>query len=338
MNQLGLCFGCLLLMFSSYSQIGGKHTYQFLTLSTSPHQAALGGENITLNGSDPIFGLFNPATINPEMGGKLSMNYRPYFSGINMGTAAYVFTWDRSLKAGHLGVQYIDYGSFDGRDELGNATATFSGSEIAISGGYAINIPRTDWYVGTQVKLISSTLEQYQSFGFAIDLGVYYIIPLEEIEVALVVKNLGTQITTYSGVKESLPLEVSLGVSQQLKYLPLRWHITLQNLQNWNLAFERAELNVSLDQQNTSKPSFLKETLQHLILAAELFPDRVFSVRLGYNFRRGEELRILEQRNFSGFSAGLGITLRRFRFQYSHARYTTAGNASVFGVTIDLSP
>ena len=116
--------------------------------------------------------------------------------------------------------------------------------------------------------------------------------------------------------------------------------MTFQNLQDWNLSYENENRIASSINgvANTESTSFLKETLQHLVLGAELFPDRLFSVRLGYNFRRGEELRILEQRNFSGFSVGLGITLKRFRFQYSYARYTIAGNASVFGVTIDLNP
>ncbi len=341
MKQLGLVFWVLMMTgFFSYSQIGGKHTYQFLSLSPSPHQAALGSKNITLFGSDPIHGLYNPASINPEMGSRLSMNYRPYFSGINMGTAAYVHTWDRNFKAVHFGVQYIDYGSFDGRDEFGNPTESFSGNEIALSGGYAYNIPWTEWYVGANLKFISSTLEQYQSFGMVIDLGVYYKIPSIEFEAALVVKNLGTQLTTYSGLKESLPLEILIGLSQELEFLPLRWHVTFQNLQDWNLSYvNENRITSSIDGGASSEnTSFLKETLQHLVLGAELFPDRLFSVRLGYNFRRGEELRILEQRNFSGFSTGLGITLKRFRFHYSYARYTTAGNASVFGVTIDMNP
>lgn len=341
MTRLGLGFWSFLMISSfGFSQIGGKHTYQFLSLSPSAHQAALGSKNITLYSADPIHGLYNPATINTEMGGYLSMNYRPYFSGINIGTAAHVFTWDRNMKAAHLGVQYIDYGQFDGRDEYGNPTENFSGSEIAISGGYAYNIPWTEWFVGANIKLISSSLESYQSFGIATDLGVFYKIPSIELEAALVVKNLGTQITTYNGVKESLPMEILLGVSQELEFLPLKWHVTFQNLQDWNLSYvNEARVTSTLDgTQQPANDSFFKEVLQHIVLGAELFPDRVFSIRLGYNFRRGEELRILEQRNFSGFSAGLGITLKRFRFQYSHERYTIAGNSSVFGITIDLNP
>jgi hypothetical protein len=53
----------------------------------------------------------------------------------------------------------------------------------------------------------------------------------------LVIRNIGTQFTTY-GVREKLPLEVIVGVSQELEHVPLRWHLTLENLQQWNVAFQ----------------------------------------------------------------------------------------------------
>jgi hypothetical protein len=51
-------------------------------------------------------------------------------------------------------------------------------------------------------------------------------------------QNIGTQFTTYSEVREKLPLEVIVGVSQELEHVPLRWHLTLENLQQWNVAFQ----------------------------------------------------------------------------------------------------
>ena len=88
--------------------------------------------------------------------------------------------------------------------------------------------------------------------------------------------------------------------------------------------------------QTQEKVGFLNETLRHTIIGAELFPDRGFSIRAGYNFRRAEELRIVDQRNFSGLSFGIGIKLNKMRFSYSHARYSGASNTSFFGLQIDL--
>jgi hypothetical protein len=57
---------------------------------------------------------------------------------------------------------------------------------------------------------------------------------------------------------------------------------------------------------------------------------------LGYSFRRAEELRILEQRNFSGLSFGIGIKFNKLRFSYTHTRYSSASNTSFLGVQISL--
>ena len=76
----------------SYSQIGGKYTYQFLNLVTSPRQAALGGKTLTIYDQDVNQGIYNPATINAEMDNHLSLNYGSYFGEVSYGTGAYAYT------------------------------------------------------------------------------------------------------------------------------------------------------------------------------------------------------------------------------------------------------
>ncbi len=322
----------------SFSQIGGKYTYQFLNLVTSPRQAALGGKIVTLYDYDVNQGIFNPATINPEMDNHLSVNYGSYFGEVTYGTAAYAYTWDRHVQTFHAGVNYVNYGTFEGRDEMGMITGDFTGSEIALSFGYAYNIPYTDIYVGANGKLISSTLESYNSFGGAIDVGAIYIDEDNDINIALAIRNAGMQFTTYAGLREPLPLEIIAGISQELENVPLRWHITLENLQQWNLAFSNPNRSEeSIDGGSTEeKVSFMNNALRHVILGAELFPGKSFNIRVGYNFRRAEELRIEDRRNFSGISAGIGLRFNKLRFDYSYSRYTLAANTSLFGLTINL--
>lgn len=84
------------------------------------------------------------------------------------------------------------------------------------------------------------------------------------------------------------------------------------------------------------KVGFINNALRHLIVGAELFPEKAFNIRVGYNFRRGEELSIEEQRNFSGISLGLGLRFNKIKFDYSYSRYTLAANTSLFGLTINL--
>jgi hypothetical protein len=322
----------------SYSQIGGKYVYQFLNLSTSPRQAALGGKIITIYDDDVNQVHFNPATINADMDNHIALNYGSYFGELTYGTASYAYTFDRHVQTFNVGVNYVNYGKFEGYDENGQPTSQFTGSEIALSFGYAYNIPYTDIHVGANAKLISSTLESYTSFGGAIDIGAIYIDENNDINWGLAIRNIGTQFTTYSGINEKLPLEIIGGVSQELENVPIRWHLTLENLQQWNISFSNPnQAQTSLDgSENTEKTSIMNNALRHVIIGVELFPKKSFNLRLGYNFRRAEELRILERRNFSGFSVGFGLKVNKLKFNYSYSRYTLAGNTSLFGLTLNL--
>ena len=339
MFKKAICIGFCLANLVSFGQVGGKSVYQFLNLVTSPRQAALGGKVITFYDSDVNQAHYNPANINPEMDNKLSLNYGNLFGEVTYGTASYAYTYDRHIQTFFGGVNYVNYGKFDGYDENGVKTSNFTGSEIALTFGYALNIPNSDFYVGANAKLINSTLESYSSFGAAVDIGAMFIDTRNDVNWAISIRNIGTQITTYAGTREKLPLEVLIGVSQLMENVPIRWHLTLENMQQWQIAFanpNRAE--GSLDGGSTpDKVSVFGNALRHVIVGLELFPEKSFNLRLGYNFRRAEELRILEQRNFSGISVGFGLKMNNLKFNYSYSRYTLAANTSLFGLTIDFA-
>ena len=333
-----LIFSLLFYGAASIGQIGGKTIYQFLNLVTSPRQAALGGKVITIYDNDVNQAHFNPATINPEMDNHLALNYGSYYKEVTYGTASYAYTYDRHLQTFQAGVNYVNYGNFEGYDENGQETSGFTGSEIALSFGYAYNIPNTDIHVGASAKLISSTLESYNSLGGAIDIGALFIDEKNDVNWGLAIRNIGTQFSTYNGVREKLPLEIIAGVSQELENVPIRWHLTLENLQQWNIAFSNpARATSSFNGESTEeKVSFVNNALRHVIVGVELFPKKAFNLRLGYNFRRAEELRLEEQRNFSGISLGFGLKLNKLKFNYSYSRYTLAGNTSLFGLTMNF--
>ena len=321
------------------AQIGGRYTYQFLNLVNSPRQAALGGKVVTNYDWDPSQALYNPASINPEMDNQFQLNYVNYFDDVNYGTASYAYLWDRRTQVLHAGVTYINYGQFDGFDEAGNPTNSFSGGEVALSAGYARNIPYTNFHVGANVKLISSKLEQYSSFGGALDIAIMYVYEPWDLHIAAVARNIGTQFTPFNEVYEPLPFELIFGISQTLQNIPIRWHFTLENMQVWNIAFENPNRSIT-DLEGgtvTENINFFDNAIRHMIFGIELFPESGFNIRLGYNVRRAEELRILEQRAFAGLSAGFGIKLNKIRLSYSYSQYSAAANASFFGLNIDLN-
>ena len=325
--------------FISFGQVGGRYTYQFLGLVNSPREAALGGKVITNYDYDPMQALYNPATINPAMDNQLSLNFINYIGDISYGSAAYAYLWDRRTQVLHLGATYINYGKFDGYDEQGNPTNSFGGGEVAFSVGHARNIAFTNFHIGGNLKVISSKLEQYTSLGVALDIGVMYVYEDWDLHITAVARNVGTQLKPYDNIREPLPFELLFGISQTLQHVPIRWHLTLENLQVWNIAFANPN-NAILDLEGgvtNEKINFLDNALRRMIIGIELFPERGFNIRVGYNFRRGEELKIIEKRTFAGLSAGFSIKLNKLRLSYSYAKYSSAAASSYFGLNIDLN-
>jgi len=322
----------------AFAQLGGESTYQFLNLISSPRQAALGGKVLTNVDYDVTQGIYNPATINVEMDNQFALNYANHLGGISYGTAAYAYTVDRRTQTFHAAVTYVNYGSFDGYDESGNSTGRFTGNETSISFGYSLQIGFSDFYAGANLKLISSKLEQYTSLGGAFDFGLIYIDESLDFNAAVVIRNVGTQFTTYAGLNEPLPLEIDLGLSQKLQNVPIRWHLTFENLQQWPIAAANpARATTDLNgNQTKEKIGFLTNIIRRTIIGLELFPEKGFNIQVGYSFRRAEELRIIEQRNFSGLSFGIGLKFNNLRFSYTHARYSAASNTSFLGVQISL--
>lgn len=322
----------------TYGQMGGKYVYEFLNLVSSPRQAALGGKVITNYDNDVTQGLFNPASINNDMSKQLALNYVNYLGNVGYGSVSYAYQYDRYVNTIHGGLTYVNYGEFDGRDEYGNSTGTFSGSETALSIGWAYKIPWSDFHVGVNTKFIYSTYESYNSVGAAFDLGLIYVDEKLDFNAAIVIRNIGAQFTTYAGQQEPLPLEIDAGLSQLLEHVPIRWHITFEDLQYWNVSFSNpVNAEQSLDGTVTEeKDNIFKEVFRHTAVGAELFPSGGFNIRLGYNFRRAAEMKIEEYRTFSGFSGGFGIKINNTKINYTFARYTNASHSSLFGLEFNL--
>ena len=75
--------------------------------------------------NDPIVGLYNLAAVNYTTD-NYSVNIVNFIGDITYGLLATAFQIRRAEKLIHVGLTYINYGSFDGFDEIGNSIGTFS--------------------------------------------------------------------------------------------------------------------------------------------------------------------------------------------------------------------
>ncbi|WP_372472889.1 type IX secretion system protein PorQ [Capnocytophaga sp. ARDL2] len=319
------------------SQSMDRNIYDFLNIPATPYQNALGGNNVTHTGSNPNQVLYNPASLSDDMSGVLQLSYGNLYGAVNMGAASYAHNFERDRNI-QVGVIYLNYGSMDGYNEQGQKTQSFSASDIALTTGFSYRIQDSNFYVGANLKGISSTIEQYNSWAVAADIGGLYFNPDTGWNVGLTFRNIGFQLKSFENETENMPFIVIAGISKQLENVPIRWHLTLDNLQKYKIGFPNPNRSsVGLDGVVTEETiQWHDHLLRHIIIGAELFTNKKFNARVSYNFRRGEEMKILEQRSFAGLSFGFSLKLKKMTFDYSHGRVTRAGNSNFVGLTMKL--
>jgi len=328
---------------SLVAQVTGNTTYNFLRLSSSARVAALGGNQIAVKDNDPFLAAENPALLNEEMNDKLSLTYLDYLSDINYGFASYTKHYD-SVGTFNIGVNYINYGDFTETDAGGNEIGSFRAGEYAYFLGYAYQLD-TNFSVGVNLKGIYSSLYDYQSFGIGADMGLTYFSEKRRFTMALVAKNLGRQLTTYTEAdqREELPFEMQLGISKRFKRVPLRIGVIWQHLQVWDLNYENpneaVEENTLLgdEPEEGNENPFFENLKRHLIFNAEFLISENFNFRLGYNYFHRRELRVEEELGTVGLSWGLGFRISKFHLSYARSAFHQAGATNTFSVSTRLS-
>lgn len=338
-----ISFGCLFLVtpFLANAQLGGSNTFEFLNLPASPRIAALGGTLNALSDDDISLVIQNPAALNPDMHHALAFNTALYFADINYGYFGYGYHYDKWKTTFGAGIQYIAYGKFNSTDLNGNSLGEFKAGEYAVNLSAARAINKIQY--GGSLKIITSSLESYSSFGLAMDFGGLYIDTSKFFTAGIVIKNLGGQIKPYiPGQHEPLPFEIQVGITKRLEHLPFRLSVMLHNLQQPDIRYNdpnKIEENglFGNDTLNKSEKKYtLDKMARHVILGGEFLLGKNMRVRFGYNHMRRQELSIESRRGMIGFTFGAGIRISKFRIDYSVARYHLAGSSHQFSLSTNL--
>ncbi|MGZ5193189.1 MAG: type IX secretion system protein PorQ [Kaistella sp.] len=304
----------------------GTNVYPFLNLPVSARQAALGGDAISIRDYDVSFAGVNPALMNLEQDEMIALNYASHLSDSKYGTISYV----RDLEEGHfigLNARYMDYGKMPRTDESAVIDGEFGAMDASIGLGYAYQFDE-NWTVAGSANFVTSRIDNYTSMAVVGNAGVTYHNRQSNETLALVFRNFGYQFKTFNGLRENVAFRVDLGYTKILDEFPVALTITAHDLQ---------KINISQDYNNNGQEiSWSRKIADHFSFGAELFPQQAFNIRFGYNVKRGNELAVLDQRSFTGLSAGFGIKISSFRFDYAHVRYHNSSNVNLLGITLDL--
>ncbi len=335
---------------SAYSQ-AGTGVYQFLELPVSSRLAALGSYNVSIHDNDINFGFINPSLLTSETNNCIGLNMSSYLADIKFGSAIYGKNIDKNNYLA-VGIQYVDYGKFKYADETNSQTDDqyFTAKDMALNIIYARPLSKTIT-VGATLKPIYSVYETYTSIGIAMDAGISYNDDAHNFSAGLVFRNMGTQLKGYYSDEggqhiEPIPFNIQLGVTKKLAYAPLRFSLTLQNLQNWDMNYQSTNqptttLTNTITNTTSSitsrKIEFFDMAFRHVILAAEFVPSKNFYITLAYNDRRAQELSMNGFKSSAGFSFGGGIKLYKFHVGFGTTQFQ-AGTASYqFSITTALN-
>jgi long-subunit fatty acid transport protein len=277
-------------------------TYDFLRLEAGARVAALNGTSVSLT-NDPNLLFSNPASLSTLSRRSASVGYLKHLLDVNSGNLSYGQSiGDYGFVGG--GILFVDYGSMDKTDELFNVLGTFGARDLAVVGGWGYGL-NENASIGASLKFIYSSIADYSSTGLALDIGALYQLPEERITLGASILNLGTQLSTYAGAREKLPLDMTIGMSIQPKGLP-------------------AVLSLNFHKLNEADNGFFSRFAQFSVGAEFLLSENI-QLRAGYNNERRTDLKLGTSSGLAGFAFGGGVRVSDYLVDYAFTSYGAIG-------------
>ena len=307
----------------------GSSVFHFLNLPASARLNALGGENVSISDDDISMAFMNPALLTAHTDKVLQLNYAYYLAGTMFGSVMYGHNYKENYFA--AGVHYLDYGQMAYADEFGNLLGTtFTAKDICVNLMYARQLG-PQFRVGATLKPIFSVYEQYNSFALGADIGGHFQTEDSTFQMGLALRNIGWQLKSfyeedYGQHTEMLPLNLELGLNYRLAHAPLRFSLTIHNMQHWNIAPAGEEVK------------WFDMLFRHTIWAVDIVPkSEKFYLTVSYNHRRQAEMNITNVRSMAGLGLGLGMKIYKFRLGFAMSQYTKSNFTYQVSLSTDIN-
>jgi len=289
-------------------------TYTFLLSDVGARSTAMAGSFVSMrNDVNTIF--YNPAGLATVTRPQASFGFLKNLLDINSGYVSYAQDLSDIGKIG-IGINYVNYGTFDETDELANKIGTFSAGDLDVSVGFAAEFEENLYY-GVAGKFIYSSIADASSSAIAADFGILYVIPgSNPVSIGASIRNVGTQLNPYLTTRESLPLDVNVWASIKPQHLPLL-------------------LNFDFHRLNESQDDIVSHFKMYSI-GGEFILSRELRFRFGFDNERRKDLALGTSSGLAGFSFGGGIVLATLRFDYAFTSYGKIGSLNTITVEMNL--
>lgn len=296
-------------------ELYAQSPFDFIQMGISARSAGLGGAFTSIT-NDQTTVFFNPGALSSVEKSSVSATFMQHVLDIASGQAIYTLPFDKnSSERFAVSAIYTSYGAFDRTDEFGSITGTFSANNVAFMGSYSNELDSTLSY-GCNAKFLYASLDDLASTAIALDAGVLYRLPASRTNIGFSILNIGTQLSTFTGFTDRLPVDVRLGINHRLRGLPLLLNFTFHHLADDADAFF--------------------DRVGNFGIGGEFILSKIVNLRLGYDNYVRNATSIQGQRRFSGFAAGIGVKTEYVIIDYAASALGTAGSIHRLTVTTTL--
>ncbi|TFB11985.1 PorV/PorQ family protein [Candidatus Marinimicrobia bacterium MT.SAG.3] len=280
-NFIHISAAFLLFQTFLYAGDGSATGMSFLKIGVDAASSAMGGAAVA-NASNASAAYWNPAGIAVSDEINVIFSNQEWLAGSNNQFLGINIPSDK-LNFG-LSIALSGVGDIEKRDgPTVEPLGYFSSNSLAMAFSTATAL-NGNLKIGVTAKFLYEKIHIYSATGFALDLGLIKNFDFFNLKSALVLKDIGNM-STLSNESTSLPTRITGGLSSG-------FDPTTSLSLNW--AFDAGKYLES--------DSFVR-------LGGELIHNDMLSLRGGY--RRNSE-------NSSGITAGIGIRLKRYSFDYAY--------------------
>ncbi len=303
--------------------LGGNAVFNFLSQPNTAQLSALGGVNISTIGNDVGMSFHNPALLRDRMHQQVNTSFNSFVAGIRNFSLTTAYHLEEAKTNIAIGANYFDYGTLTQTDASGNILGSFHPAD------YVVQVMASRKYherfqYGVTMKYINSSYGQYRSSGLALDIGLSYYDTANQLQVSVVVKNMGTQLTAYDGSsqKEELPFDLQAGITKRLANAPFQFSLTAHHLQKFNTYYNDTAFNASEGEGGDNGNHTLDKIFSHFVLSAQIFLNEKLEITTGFNFQRRQDLNVYNvTTGLNGFSFGAGVLLKKLHIRYATGFY-----------------
>lgn len=323
--------------------VGGQSSFEFLNMSNSPHVSALGGISVANPENDISLVPQNPALMRPGLHNELGLSYNSFYGDIKIINLQYGYYVPKISTSFFGAVQYLNYGSFENTDNLGNIYGDFHAVDYAVTVGASRSYLQ-HWRYGASIKMAHSSLYDATATAALMDVGVNYYDTASLIDFGIVAKNMGGTLKKYipTNPAEPLPFDLQLGISKRFKHMPLRVFATIHHLYEWDVQYNNPADNTGTGLLGTTDSSATKSTFgeklfRHFIFGAELSLGKRLVITASYNDLRRREMVIKTKTGSAGFAFGVSLNLNSIQVHYGRSYYHIAGAYNEIGLNFALN-